>query len=158
MQWIKFILFGCLAFAAAMNGLLAINHIADLPDFEYESALPPDYYYPGDEMKSVERMMLREMADEEPLQFNEKELRVQNALLRATKDVRNRRTVSEVLPILRSMSRQQRLALAALIMAQTSARSADEELNMKQVRIVSSDFFHFSVERRFRIVRAKRTR
>lgn len=138
MQWIKFILFGGLAFGA-MNGL-AINQNADVPDFEWESELPPDYYYPDDEMKSVERLMLHEMAEDEPLAFNEKEQRIRNALLRATQDARNRRTISDVLPILRSMSKQQRLALAALITAQTSTRYADEEVNLKQVRIFSSHF------------------
>lgn len=133
MQSTEFILFGCLTFGV-MN-VLAININTDIPDFEFESALPPDYYYPDDEMKGVERVMLHEMAEEEPLAFNEKELRIRDALMRATQDARNRRTLSEVIPILRSMSKQQRLALVALITAQTSARSGDEELNLKQVRI-----------------------
>lgn len=132
MQWIKFILFGCLSFG--VMDVLAININTDLPDFEFESELPADYYYPDDEMKSVERVMLHEMAKEEPQAFNEKELRIRDALMRATQDDRNRRTLSEVIPILRSMSKQQRLALVALITAQTSARSGDEELNLKQVR------------------------
>lgn len=131
MHWIKFILFGCLTFGV-MN-VLAININTDIPDFEFESELPPDYYYPDDEIKSVERVMLQGMAEEEPLAFNEKELRIRYALMRATQDARNRRTLSEVIPILRSMSKQQRLALVALITAQTSARSGDEELNLKQV-------------------------
>lgn len=138
MQWIKFILFGCLSFC--VTNVLAIT---DIPDFEFESELPPDYYYPDDEMKSVERLMLQQMAEEEPMSFNEKELRIRDALLRATQDARNRRTLSEVIPILRSMSKQQRLALAALVAAQTSARSGDEELSLKQVRINFFSFYLF---------------
>lgn len=155
MQWIKFILFGCLSFAVMMN-VWAININTDIPDFEFDSALPPDYYYSDDEMKNVERLMLHEMADEEPMSFNEKELRIRDALLRVTQDARNRRTISEVIPILRSMSKQQRLALAALVTAQTSARSGDEELNLKQVCNIFFSFFHFfqliPVGHRFRIV------
>lgn len=144
MHWIKFILFGCLTLCVMR--VRAINVGTDIPDFEFESELPPDYYFPDDEMKSVERLMLHEMAEEEPLAFNEKELRIRDALLRATQDARNRRTLSEVIPILRSMSKKQRLALAALITAQTSARSGDEELNLKQVRIFSHSmpFLSFS--------------
>lgn len=130
MRWIKFILFGCVAFGAVMNGR------ADITDFSYESGLSPDFNYPDVEGKSFERELLREMAEEEPLAFNEKELRLRDALVRATKDVRNQRTASEVLPILRSMSRQQRLAMLALVMA----RSTDDEPISKQVRNVSTVF------------------
>lgn len=124
--------------------VLAININTDIPDFEFESELPPDYYYPDDEMSSVERKMLHEMAEDEPAAFNANELRIRDALKRATQDARNRRTISQVMPILRSISKQQRLALVALISAQTSARSGDEELNLKQVRAIS--LFIFSMD------------
>lgn len=111
---------------------LSISH-ENIPDFEFESESPPDYFYPDDELRNVERMVLSEMAEDEPTTFNEKEKRIRDALLRSTQDVRNRRTLSQVLPILRSISKPQRLALAALISAQTTAKAGDE-LNLKQVR------------------------
>lgn len=134
MQWINLILFiSCASFGRF--DVLAINHDGDLHDFEYESDMQPDLYYPDDEMKNIERKMLIEMAEDEPLHFNEKELRIRDALSGATQDARRQRTISELIP--RRMTMRQRVALVALISALTSARSGDEELTLQQVRSFS---------------------
>lgn len=107
----------------------------DLPDFEFSD---PSNDYPMEDgsMTVHERMdtdrLIEDMADDEPSSFTEKEKRIRNALLRSTKDQRNRREFSQIFPILRSLSKQQRLALAALVSAQTSAK-AGAELDLAQV-------------------------
>lgn len=70
-----------------------------------------------------ERTMLRDMADDEPEFFTDRELRIRDALLRSTQDVRSQRTLSKMLPILQSLTMAQRLTLSALIAAQTNTKS-----------------------------------
>lgn len=139
--WKYGFLFFCTIVLVLCQMVLTVS--TDIPDFEFESELLPDYNYPDDEMKSVEQMVLNDMAEDEPTSFTEKEKQIRDALARSTQDVRNRRTISQVMPILRSISKQQRLALAALITAQTSARSGNE-LNLKQVRIIHSICFSYA--------------
>lgn len=111
---------------------VALTVSRDIPDYEYESDLPVHVYHGDDEIRNAESVW-SEMAEDEPETFNEKEKRIRIALLRSSQDVRNRRTLSEVVPILRSIPKQQRLLLAALIAKQTNARSGSE-LNLHQVR------------------------
>lgn len=105
----------------------------DLSDYDFEEDQPEMIQFHSDpELRSIESIVMREMAEDEPPAFNEKEKRVRDALLRSTQDARNRRTFSEVLPILRSLTRQQRLTLAALVSAQTNVKSG-KSFDLKQV-------------------------
>lgn len=79
-----------------------------------------------------ERTMLRDMAEDEPEFFTDRELRIRDALLRSTQDVRSQRTLSKMLPILRSLTTAQRLTLTALIAAQTNTKSG-KSLDLSQV-------------------------
>lgn len=111
----------------------------DLPDYGMNNEdddgddLPMAHHFHADpDIRGFERMMLRDMAEDEPEFFNEKEQRVRDALLRSSQDVRSQRTLSEMLPILRSLSKQQRLTLAALISTQTNPKSG-KSLDLEQV-------------------------
>jgi hypothetical protein len=80
------------------------------------------------------------MEDAEPDSFSEKEKRIKSALLHSTTDKRNRRIFTQILPILRSLSKQQRTTLAALISAQLSL-DPGQELSFSQVNFI--DCFRF---------------
>lgn len=76
------------------------------------------------ELRSVEHMVMREMADDDPDALSDDEERVRVALMRSMQDTRNRRTISEMMTVLRSLSEKQRLALATLIAMQTNTKSS----------------------------------
>lgn len=80
------------------------------------------------------------MDDVEPDSFSEKEKRIKSALLHSTTDKRNRRIFTQILPILRSLSKQQRTTLAALISAQLSL-DPGQELSFSQVNFIQSFSF-----------------
>lgn len=107
---------------------------SELPDFEFDGEPIQDYDY-SDYGKSIEKMdsMIDNIAEEDSNTFAEKEKRIRDALLRSTKDKQNIRTFTQILPILRSLSKPQRLALAAIISAQSSAKPG-AELSLDQVR------------------------
>lgn len=134
MQFVKCVLILCFSFQL-INDVLCVYH-DDLPDYDIDDDdddLPMAHHFHSDsDIRGFERMMLRDMAEDEPEFFNEKEKRVRDALIRSTQDVRSQRTISEVLPILKSLSKQQRLTLAALIATQTNPKSG-KSLDSKQV-------------------------
>lgn len=138
MQFNNFTLYLCIV-CQMICSVATIYHNYNGDEPEYDFGDDPTFinyldYRHNPELKNFERSVLSEMAEDEPIHFNEKEKRVRDALIRSTQDVRNRRTISEVLPILRSLTKQQRLALAALISAKTNTKP-NEELDLKQVRI-----------------------
>lgn len=138
MQFPKFVLLLCYTCQLISSVVTVYRNHYDYEAADYDFGDDPTTahysgYRPDPELKNIERVVMSEMAEDEPQRFNEKEKRVRDALIRSTQDVRNRRTISEVLPILRSLSKQQRLALAALISAKTNAKSNDD-LDLKQVR------------------------
>lgn len=119
--------------------LTTINRSGNPPSPDKNiSMIKINFFYSGirfhsdPELRNIENIAMREIAEDEPQMFNEKEKRVRDVLLKSTHDTRNRRTFSEMLPILRSLSKQQRLTLAALITAQTNIKSG-ESLDLKQV-------------------------
>lgn len=112
--------------------VLSIHFDDDLSDYDFDDEPSMLRFHPDPELRSIESIVMREMAEDEPPAFNEKEKRVRDALIKSTQDARNRRTFSEVLPILRTLSRQQRLTLAALISAQTNVKSG-KSFDLKQV-------------------------
>lgn len=72
--------------------------------------------------------------EEEVLDFHQKELRLRKVLLRALAVGDLKRKFSEVMPMLRVMSKKQKTTLAALITAQVNAKDG-RELTLDQVRI-----------------------
>lgn len=73
-----------------------------------------------------------DMEDVETDSFSEKEKRIKTALLKSTGDKRNTRIFTQILPILRGLSKSQRTALAALVSAQLSLEPG-QELSFEQV-------------------------
>lgn len=65
--------------------------------------------------------------------IQEKETKVKNKLARAWKNPNMQRKFAEVLPILKVMTSEQKIALAALVSAQVGAKQG-RELNIDQVR------------------------
>lgn len=119
---------------------------SDLPDFDFDNEPGEDYYY-GDGLtkimdksdtisaENVQSTLFGDvkLTDEQTNAFVAKEKRVRAALLRATKDSGYRKKFVQIMPILRSLSKPQRLVLAALVSAQTGSLSGKTELNMAQV-------------------------
>lgn len=66
-------------------------------------------------------------------QIQQKEMRVKNKLAKAWNNPNMQRKFAEVLPILKVMTSQQKIALAALVSAQVGAKQG-RELNLDQVR------------------------
>lgn len=132
MQFVKCVLVVCISFQLIYD-VLSIDH--DTSDYdEIDDDLPPmaPMFDSDPDIRGFERMMLRDMADDEPEFFNEKEARIRDALLRSTQDARTQRTLSEMLPILKSLTKAQRITLAALISTQTNAKSG-KSLDANQV-------------------------
>lgn len=65
--------------------------------------------------------------------IQQKETRVKGKLVRAWKNPNMQRKFAEVLPILKVMTSEQKIALAALVSAQVGAKQG-RELNLDQVR------------------------
>lgn len=122
---------GVLVFLCTFVQVLCVRY-DDFVDSDFDEDQPMFRFHSDPELRSIENIVMSEMAEDEPQMFNEKEKRVRDALLKSTHDTRNRRTFSEMLPILRSLSKQQRLTLAALISAQTNIKSG-KSLDLKQV-------------------------
>lgn len=104
-------------------------------DYGYDDDLAQiKHIHPDPELRSIEFMMMREMADDEPEILTNDEKRIRDALVYSM-DKRDRRTFPEMIPILRSLSNKQRLALAALIASQTSSKSS-KSMDLTQVCIL----------------------
>lgn len=122
---------GVLVFLCTFVRMLCVRY-EDFADIDFGEDQPMFRFHSDPELRNIENIVMSEMAEDEPQMFNEKEERVRDALLKSMHDTRNRRTFSEMLPILRSLSKQQRLTLAALISAQTDIKSG-KSLDLKQV-------------------------
>lgn len=129
--------------AIATPAPIATTDDSELDDFDFESdsaigsAIPmrdDEDYASADETSDANHLnsMFDGMADVEPDSFSEKEKRIKTALLKSTGDKRNRQIFTQILPILRSLSKSQRTALAALVSAQLSLE-AGQELSFDQV-------------------------
>lgn len=130
MRFAKYVLVVCITFQL-VHDVLTVYH--DTSDFDFDDELPTAHHFHGDpDIRSVEAMMIRDMAEDEPEFFNVKEKRIRDALMRSKQDLRSQRTLSEVLPIIKSLSKQQRLTLAALISTQTHLKSG-KSLDLQQV-------------------------
>lgn len=132
MQFVKCVLVLCISLQLIYD-VLSIYHDSSDDYDEIDDDVPLAHHFHDDpDIRGFERMMLRDMAEDEPDFFDEKEARIRDALIRSTHDVRTQRTLSEMLPILRSLTEAQRLTLAALISTQTNPKSG-KSLDVKQV-------------------------
>lgn len=116
----------------ARNGLAnaSTDSADDLQDFDFgidPAPAPPTVAASAEELLLVDAekdVRLVDTADKQPLvlTINEKEKRLREALLRITADKENRQTLTQILPILRGLSKSQRTVLAAIVTAQASQR------------------------------------
>lgn len=113
----------------------------ELFDFEFEndvkrSAEAPTTTASSTQLDGAFEDFLDDMGSaesgEESLNLQEKERLVKAELVRAWKNPKMKRKFAEVLPILKVMSSQQKIALAALVSAQIGAKQG-RELNLNQV-------------------------
>lgn len=112
-----------------------LTNDTDLADFEFEDETQTD-------TKNIERRAdhLANFDDddfhEEPPSavnaFVAKENQIRGALQRATKDKKYKQTFAQILPIMRSLNKQQKIVLASLISAQSGAPPG-KEISFKQV-------------------------
>lgn len=113
---------------------------SELADFDFEPAKPVDSFNEdasSDHLDTVERRVDLDVMDDVTGDeigtvnaFAEKEQQIRGALQRATKQ--GGRKFTEILPIMRTLSKPQKVVLASLISAQITA-SSGKELNFKQV-------------------------
>lgn len=141
MQLVKCVLILCITFQLISDALTIFSGSPAYDDDGGDDDIPMVHHFHADpDTRGFERMMLRDMAEDEPEYFNEKEQRIRDALIRSSQDVRSQRKLYEMLPILRSLSREQRLTLAALIATQTNLKSA-KSLDLNQVWKKIVNFF-----------------
>lgn len=138
MQFAKCIAIVCISIQLVHDALashaqhkLANNHDDDI-DIDRSIVHSPHFGHIDPDLRAFERTMLRDMAEDEPEFFNDRELRIRDALLRSTQDVRSQRTLSKIVPVLESLTEAQRLALTALIAAQTNIKTG-KSLDLSQV-------------------------
>lgn len=109
---------------------------ASLYDASYEhddDILQLNDIHPDPELHILEQMMLREMAEDDPDMLSSSEEQVRDALSQSIHE-RNYRTLSAVMPILRSLSDKQRIALAALVAKHSKGKSS-KSMDFSQVGI-----------------------
>lgn len=111
---------------------LAIPIRDDGTEYENAAAIEVDGTTTND-ANQLDSMFDDVEVDVEQDSFSEKEKRIRAALLKSSGDKRNRRIFTQITPILRSLSKPQRVALAALVSAQLSLESG-QELTLAQVR------------------------
>ncbi|ALC43361.1 NT1 [Drosophila busckii] len=151
--------FGCL-FWALLYCVLYLDLVNasedELMDFDFMAAKAneapaqrDDWALDSDEQQQSEQKLQHNMLDfsvdldePEPAKqlppFDWRERILRSALAKAFRDSDVRQKFVEVMPILRVLSSQQRLALSALISAQMNARQG-QELKLQQVRMMFGD-------------------
>lgn len=127
--------------------LASVDHYMDddeIPDFEFESdatynghgnpsrITSSDYLQNDDELLDVTPQN-QSMAN---VNFVNRERKIRQVLIRALANTKLRQKFVEVMPVLRMMTKAQRLTLAALIQAQVDGNRV---LTLDQVGITSSD-------------------
>lgn len=110
------------------------NPTSDLVDFEFDGASDSDF---SDKILKSDGIDRSDVDYDERNAFDAKEQRIRNSLLQATKDKTYMQKFAQLLPIMRTLTKQQRLVLATLISAQTSARSTGNVMNLAQVSLSS---------------------
>uniref|UniRef100_A0A1A9V4A0 Uncharacterized protein n=1 Tax=Glossina austeni TaxID=7395 RepID=A0A1A9V4A0_GLOAU len=126
----------------------------DLVDFDFSDLKEIDWNYDTNSDISNDRSKkpakinenLVRFSEEDDLELNENQVNpfdwrekvLRNALSKALTNKSLRQKFVEVMPILRVLSKQQRLALSALISAQINAKKG-QELKLEQVRLMFGD-------------------
>lgn len=120
-------------FLTLMLITLALANESDLADFEFEGE--------SKAQKSADRRSDLEVFDDDDFledtqssvnAFVAKEKEIRGALQRATNDKKYTQSFTQILPIMRSLNKRQKVVLAALISAQSGAPPG-KEINFKQV-------------------------
>lgn len=138
MQFAKCVVIVCILFQLIHNVLAHVQRELGIGN-DYDDDIDDDpsidsqhFIHIDPDLRAFERTMLRDMAEDEPEFFNDRELRIRDALLRSTQDARSQRTLSKILPVLQSLTEAQRLTLTALIAAQTNTKTG-KSLDLSQV-------------------------
>lgn len=134
----------CLVLAVAIQLFLSLSVTAsendDLLDFDFESVVKSEPTISSAAKNTQFDSAFDEFLDiiVEPTelgsQIQQKETFVKNKLARAWKNPNMQRQFAEVLPILKVMTSEQKIALAALVSAQVGSKQG-RELNIDQVKI-----------------------
>lgn len=99
---------------------------SDLDDFEFEGVNNNQFSETISKSDGIDRIDVNwedSTVDNNRNAFDAKEQRIRNSLVQATKEVTYMKKFTQILPIIRTLTKQQRLVLASLISAQVSARS-----------------------------------
>ncbi len=108
----------------------------DLVDFEFDGVNNSEKFSKSAGIDRIDVNLEEPSAgddDSDSNAFDAKEQRIRDSLAQATKDVHYKKKFAQLLPIMRTLTKQQRLVLASLISAQTSARSSGNVMNFAQV-------------------------
>lgn len=115
----------------------------DLPDFDFEPSsskglgIKEDYIYPEDTIDgSLDVVATKDTNPQynmEHFNFESRERKIRQVLIRALANTRLKQKFVEVMPVLRMMSKAQRLTLAALIQAQVDGNRV---LTLEQVGLL----------------------
>lgn len=120
------------------------NSQPDIVDFEFDGVNSNDFSDTITKSDGIDRIDVNweDRADEnERSAFEAKEQRIRNSLVQATKEVTYMKKFTQILPIIRTLTKQQRLVLASLISAQASARSNGNVMNLAQVSFILTFIF-----------------
>lgn len=118
------------------------NATSDLVDFEFDGSTNSELskkIRKNDD--NIDRMDWDDSDSSDA--FEAKEQRIRDSLAQATKDSAYKKKFAQIMPIMRTLTKQQRLVLASLISAQTSARSSANVMNFAQVSwvLIFNNFF-----------------
>lgn len=127
MELRKICLFCCVIFGAVLSAE------EDLFDFDFgDSDSPLENYENVAKVETLNNFVNFDFGSPKAGAFDKRQKIVTKALAKALKDKTMRRRFTEIMPILRILSGQQKLALSALISTQVQAKSG-QELKYDQV-------------------------
>lgn len=107
---------------------------SELADFQFDDDNDSDFGDKITKSDEIDRIDVHlEDETDDSGKFDVKEQRIRDSLAMATRDVTYMKQFAQLLPIMRTLTRQQRLVLASLISAQTSGRSNENVMNFAQV-------------------------
>lgn len=142
------------------------NPTSDLDDFEFDGVSNSDFSETFTKSDGIDRADVNwgdttdeNENDNERNAFDVNQQRIRNSLVRAIKDKTYTKNFAQILPIMRTLTKQQRLVLASLISAQTSARSSGNVMNLAQVSFIflKDKISNSNVIRRFMTVFSLKT-
>lgn len=133
--------FSLIIVLATLTAIIVAQNDDELADFNFESA-PPElsraaegFAYPEEEIVKLDDVEVTSAGDN----FESRERKIRQVLRAALTNAQMRQKFAEVIPVLRLMTKAQRLTLAALIQAQVAG---DQHLTLEQV---STSIYHFHI-------------